>query len=74
MAGCDLAAPQYLLLVDSNPNVQVALLFWVMLRLVLVGASPVSTGGGSAGAAEPPARRLRAGGRVESLRRVVPVR
>lgn len=39
-------APQYLLVVDSNPNVQAAFLFW---RLVagnyrLMGASPASTG------------------------------
>ena len=55
-AGRDLAAPQYLLLVDSNPNVQAALLFWRLLpgSYGLVGASPVSTGGGSTGAAEPP--------------------
>lgn len=42
----ELLAPQYLLVVDRNPHVQAAFLFW---RLVagsyeLVGASPVSTG------------------------------
>ncbi len=42
----ELLAPQYLLVVDGNPHVQAAFLFW---RLVpgsyeLVGASPVSTG------------------------------
>lgn len=42
----ELLAPQYLLVVDCNPHVQAAFVFW---RLVpgsyeLVGASPVSTG------------------------------
>lgn len=50
----ELLAPQYLLVVDCNPNVQAAFLFW---RLVpgsyqLVGASPVSTGPPAAGAVD----------------------
>lgn len=42
-----LLEPQYLLVIDSNPNVQVALLFWRLLPGVyqLLGAAPVSTGG-----------------------------
>lgn len=41
-----LRAPQYLLVVDSCPAIQVAFLFWRMLpgHLQLVGASPASTG------------------------------
>ena len=50
----ELLAPQYLLVVDCNPHVQAAFLFW---RLVpgsyeLVGASPVSTGSEAAGAVD----------------------
>lgn len=50
----ELLAPQYLLVVDGNPHVQAAFLFW---RLVpgsyqLVGASPVSTGSEAAGAVD----------------------
>lgn len=50
----ELLAPQYLLVVDCNPHVQAAFLFW---RLVpgsyeLVGASPVSTGRDPAGAVD----------------------
>lgn len=42
----DLLAPQYLLVVDSSPEVQAALLFWRLLAgsYRLVGASPASTG------------------------------
>ncbi len=38
-------APQYLLVVDSNPNVQAAFLFWRLMagHYQLIGASPVST-------------------------------
>jgi len=41
-----LRAPQYLLVVDSCPAIQVVFLFWRMLpgSLQLVGASPASTG------------------------------
>lgn len=41
-----LRRPQYLLVVDSCPTIQVAFLFWRMLpgHLELVGASPASTG------------------------------
>ena len=48
----ELVAPQYLLMVDCNPHVQAALLFWRLLAgsYELVGASPVSTGE----AADPP--------------------
>lgn len=55
-AGRELRAPQYLLVVDTNPQVQAALLFWRLLpgSWGLVGASPVSTGGAAAGAPEPP--------------------
>lgn len=43
----ELLEPQYLLLVDSNPHVQAALLMWRLAPGVydLLGASPVSTGG-----------------------------
>lgn len=39
-------APQYLLVVDSSPMVQAALLFWRLVpgRFELVGATPASTG------------------------------
>jgi hypothetical protein len=42
-----LRQPQYLLMVDSNPNVQAALLFWRLMpgHHQLIGASPVSTAG-----------------------------
>ena len=42
-----LRAPQYLLVVDSNPNVQAAFLFWRLMagHYQLIGASPVSTAG-----------------------------
>lgn len=42
----ELLAPQYLLIVDSSPDVQAALLFWRLLAgsYRLIGASPVSTG------------------------------
>ena len=42
-------APQYLLVVDSNPEVQAAMVFWRLLpgHLQLVGAAPVSTGCGA---------------------------
>ena len=42
-----LRAPQYLLVVDSNPNVQAAFLFWRLMagHFQLIGASPVSTAG-----------------------------
>lgn len=40
-------APQYLLVVDSNPNVQAAFLFWRLMEghYRLIGASPASTAG-----------------------------
>jgi len=43
--GRGLLAPQYLLVIDSNPHVQAAMLFWRLLpgSYELVGASPVST-------------------------------
>jgi hypothetical protein len=43
--GRELLAPQYLLVIDSNPYVQAAMLFWRLLpgSYELVGASPVST-------------------------------
>ena len=45
-SGHALAGPQYLLVVDSCPSVQVAFLFWRLLpgRYELIGASPASTG------------------------------
>ena len=41
-----LTQPQYVLVVDANPHVQAAFLFWRLLpgRYELVGASPASTG------------------------------
>lgn len=49
--GQPLVAPQYLLVIDRNPHVQAALLFWRLLpgSYQLVGASPVSTGAAVAG-------------------------
>lgn len=43
--GQELLEPQYLLVIDVNPNVQAALLFWRLLpgSYELVGAAPVST-------------------------------
>jgi hypothetical protein len=43
--GQELLEPQYLMVIDVNPNVQAALLFWRLLpgSYELVGASPVST-------------------------------
>lgn len=43
--GHALVAPQYLLVIDGNPYVQAAMLFWRLLpgSYELVGASPVST-------------------------------
>jgi hypothetical protein len=45
-AGVRLGAPQYLLLVDRHPLVQVAMLVWTGdgVRWQLIGATPVSTG------------------------------
>lgn len=51
------AEPQYLLVVDSCPSIQVAFLFWRLLpgNYHLVGASPASTGNpGQAGCAPTP--------------------
>jgi len=47
-AGVTLERPQYLVLVDRSPQVQALLLLWVAppARVVLIGASPVSTGRG----------------------------
>ena len=43
--GRELPDPQYLLVIDGNPHVQAAMLFWRLLpgSYQLVGASPVST-------------------------------
>lgn len=43
--GRELLEPQYLLVIDANPHVQAAMLFWRLLpgSYELVGASPVST-------------------------------
>jgi hypothetical protein len=44
--GRELLAPQYLLVIDRNPHVQAAFLFWRLLpgSYELVGASPVAAG------------------------------
>jgi hypothetical protein len=75
-AGRELRAPQYLLLVDTNPNVQAALLFWRLLpgSWGLVGASPVSTGGAAAGAPEPPSGVFEQAGASASCRGPCPAR
>lgn len=49
--GRELLQPQYLLVIDSNPYVQAAMLFWRLLpgSYELVGASPVSTSAAKGG-------------------------
>jgi hypothetical protein len=51
-----LRAPQYLLVVDRNPHVQTAFLFWRLLAgsYELVGASPASTGSAQSDRLETP--------------------